>query len=73
MDDPLCQPEPHAAQRGVYTDATAAELLFRGDTIEQGDTVYTVPALATGPYFFRCDVHLDMKGTVVAGDPVGRD
>ena len=57
----------------IYTDATAAELIFRGDTIEQRDIVYAVPALATGTYFFRCDLHPDMRGTVVAGDPVGRD
>jgi plastocyanin len=25
-----------------------------------------VPALAAGSYFFRCDVHHDMTGTIVA-------
>ena len=57
----------------IYGDASAAQLIFRGDTIEQGATVYSVPALVTGSYFFRCDVHPDMNGTVVAGDRVGRD
>lgn len=57
----------------IYADSTAAELIIRGDTIEQRDIVYSVPALVTGTYFFRCDVHPEMNGTVVAGDPVGRD
>jgi plastocyanin len=57
----------------IYTDATATEPVFVGDTIEQGDTVYAVPALETGTYFFRCDIHPDMKGTLLAGEPVGSD
>jgi hypothetical protein len=28
---------------------------------------YDVPALEAGSWFFRCDVHPDMKGTFVAG------
>jgi plastocyanin len=64
-------PMPHNV--AIYTDATATELVFRGDTIEQGDTVYSVPALVAGTYFFRCDVHPDMKGSLLAGNPVGSD
>jgi plastocyanin len=31
-----------------------------------GIRVQAVAALAAGTYFFRCDVHPDMKGTIVA-------
>jgi plastocyanin len=33
----------------------------------KGDRTYAIPALATGTYTFRCDVHPDMDGTLVAG------
>jgi plastocyanin len=32
----------------------------------KGDRTYAIPALATGTYTFRCDVHPDMHGTLVA-------
>ena len=31
-----------------------------------GSRTYTVPAIAAGTYKFRCDVHPEMTGTVVA-------
>jgi plastocyanin len=49
----------------IYTDDTAKDNLFRGKIITgvaKGD--YTIPALKPGTYFFRCDVHTDMTGTV---------
>ena len=31
-----------------------------------GQKTQSVPALAAGSWFFRCDVHPDMQGTIVA-------
>jgi plastocyanin len=51
----------------IYDDQSAQASRFVGE-IFGGPTsrVYAVPALAAGTYFFRCDVHHDMRGTVVA-------
>lgn len=51
----------------IYRDATASSELFRGDTINATWVMYEVPALPAGTWFFRCDVHPDMTGSVVAG------
>ena len=50
----------------IYTDASAATNLFRGEIFSSGSKVYDVPALEAGTYFFRCDVHPDMTGTITA-------
>ena len=49
----------------VYTDESASEELFVGETITDDAVTYEIPALEPGEYFFRCDVHPDMKGTVI--------
>lgn len=49
----------------IYTDESASEELFIGETITDDAVVYEIPALEPGTYFFRCDVHPDMAGTVV--------
>ncbi|HET7027819.1 MAG TPA: cupredoxin domain-containing protein [Candidatus Limnocylindrales bacterium] len=42
----------------IYTDNTATNNLFRGDTVTgPTTTTYAVPALPAGTYYFRCDVH----------------
>jgi plastocyanin len=41
-------------------------VLFRFDPITAKTGVYDVPAIAAGTYFFRCDVHPSMHGTVLA-------
>jgi plastocyanin len=47
----------------IYTDSTAAEKVFGSDPFSGPALVtYEVPALEPGTYFFRCDVHPDMKG-----------
>ena len=50
----------------IYTDASAATNLYNGEIFSSGTKVYDVPALPAGSYFFRCDVHPDMQGTITA-------
>lgn len=51
----------------IYRDSTASEDIFVGDVISSSTIVYQVPSIEPGSYFFRCDVHPDMNGTLVAG------
>jgi plastocyanin len=51
----------------IYADASASTKLFVGETITNASTLYKVPALTAGQYFFRCDVHPEMVGTVKVG------
>jgi plastocyanin/uncharacterized membrane protein len=49
----------------IYTDDAAGESLFVGETIVGPRSVtYDVPALDPGEYYFRCDVHPVMDGTL---------
>jgi len=49
----------------IYGDDTLAENLFRGDLVTGPETVdYSIPALDAGEYYFHCDVHPNMSGTV---------
>jgi plastocyanin/uncharacterized membrane protein len=49
----------------IYRDESAEESLFVGDLIAGAETVtYDVPALDPGEYYFRCDVHPQMNGSV---------
>jgi plastocyanin len=49
----------------IYTDASLSEEVFVGEVITEGSILYAVPALEAGEYFFRCDVHPEMTGTLV--------
>lgn len=50
----------------IFTDDSLAENLFRGEIVTGPDTIdYTIPPLGAGEYYFHCDVHQDMNGTVV--------
>jgi plastocyanin len=51
----------------IYSDENHSQRVFGGDFANQGTHVYHVQALAPGTYYFECDIHPTMKGTVVAG------
>ena len=53
----------------IYTDESASRGLYVGQ-IFGGPAIrtYEVPALAAGTYFFRCDLHPEMNGHLVAAD-----
>ena len=51
----------------IYTDATATTKLFDGVLFSGPSTRwYPVPALASGTYVFKCDLHPNMSGTLHA-------
>ena len=51
----------------IYTDETAATKIFVGEIFSgPAQKTESVPAMAAGTYFFRCDLHPEMKGSVVA-------
>jgi plastocyanin len=49
----------------IYLDESAAQSLFVGELIDRGEIVYQLPPLDPGSYFFRCDLHPEMKGSLV--------
>ena len=52
----------------IYADEAASKVLFRGDLVTGPATItYHVGPLPAGRYFFRCDVHPQMKGVVRVG------
>jgi plastocyanin len=53
---------PHNIQ---IADATGAKV-FTGEVVSNAKVTYQVPALAAGSYPFICEIHPDMKGTLVA-------
>ena len=56
--------QPH--NLSIYTDDTATEQLFEGEIIDGiAEQTYTIPPIAAGEYYFHCDVHPTMEGTVV--------
>jgi plastocyanin/uncharacterized membrane protein len=49
----------------IYRDESAEESLFVGELVDGPTTAtYDVPALDAGDYYFRCDVHPAMNGTL---------
>jgi plastocyanin len=49
-------------------DSPEREPLFEGEIFSgPARRLYAVPALPPGTYLFRCDVHPQMRGTVIAG------
>jgi plastocyanin len=52
----------------IYADTSATTSLFVGEYVTAATIDYAVPALEPGSYHFRCDLHPEMNGTVVAGE-----
>ena len=50
----------------IYKDSSAAEKVSIGEVVTNASATQQVPALDKGSYFFRCDVHHEMTGTIVA-------
>ena len=51
----------------IYTEE-GGDAIVEGQTINGGETVEVeVSALDAGEYYFQCDIHPDMNGTVVVG------
>jgi plastocyanin len=56
----------------IYKDSAFTTDVFKGDLVTGPDTVqYQVPALPAGTYYFKCDVHPTMTGTLVAAPAAG--
>ncbi|HEY7131639.1 MAG TPA: cupredoxin domain-containing protein [Candidatus Limnocylindrales bacterium] len=51
---------------GIYADGSASTALSIGNVVSSAKADQVVPALKPGTYFFRCDVHHDMTGTITA-------
>ncbi len=49
----------------IYSDPGHGQRVFGGDLSNGGTKVYHVQALAPGTYYFECDVHPGMSGTLV--------
>ena len=50
----------------IYTDSGAGTSISVGEIVSSTTATQQVPALAAGSYFFRCDVHHEMTGTINA-------
>jgi plastocyanin len=63
--------DPFAHNLAIYTDETATgEPLFTFEPFPGPETKsFPVPAIKEGEYYFHCDIHPNMNGTVVVGGP----
>ena len=52
----------------IYTDDSLSEALFQGEIVTGPATAqYEIPPEPAGEYYFHCDVHPTMNGTVTVG------
>jgi plastocyanin len=52
----------------IYTDNSLSEALFQGEIVTGPTTAqYEIPPSPAGEYYFQCDVHPTMNGTVTVG------
>ncbi len=52
----------------IYTDSSLSKALFKGQIVTGPASVtYHIPALPPGTYYFHCDVHPTMNGSVTVG------
>lgn len=58
--------DPLSHNVSIYT-AEGGEQLFGGELITATTAEYPVPPLEAGSYYFQCDVHPEMNGTVAVG------
>jgi hypothetical protein len=73
--DPVDATGPHNIAIAVDEASAATDPIFTGDLVNGPDTVpYEVPAIPDeGSYFFRCDVHPPMTGTLAVVAAGGGD
>lgn len=50
----------------IFTDDSKSDDLFKGEIVTATSVTYNVPALPAGEYYFDCEVHPDMNGSVTA-------
>jgi plastocyanin len=65
--DPVAEAGQHNIAIGQDPETVADDPIFQGELISGPDSVeYPVGAIDEGTYFFRCDVHTNMTGTLAA-------
>jgi plastocyanin len=56
----------------IYSNSSLDQELFEGELVTGPDTAqYEIPPLEPGEYYFQCNVHPTMNGTVVVSDTGG--
>jgi plastocyanin len=57
----------------IYTDESLSKALFQGEVITGvASVVYQLPPMPEGTYYFHCDIHPNMHGSVTVGTTGGK-